>query len=50
MPGSVQKAAPATVMPPSLSRAFAHERSYPLIENEYQNIASLLQIDSDILP
>jgi hypothetical protein len=37
MPGSVQNAAPATVLPPSLSRAFAHERAYPLVENEYKN-------------
>jgi hypothetical protein len=37
MPGSVQNAAPSTVMPQSLSRAFAHERAYPLIENEYKN-------------
>lgn len=37
MPGSVQNATPATVMPQSLSRAFAHERAYPLIENEYKN-------------
>jgi hypothetical protein len=37
MPGSVQNAAPATVLPLSLSRAFAHSREYPLIENEYRN-------------
>jgi hypothetical protein len=37
MPGSVQNAAPATVLPQSLCRAFAHERAYPLIENEYKN-------------
>ena len=37
MPGSVANAAPATVLPQSLCRAFAHERSYPLIENEYKN-------------
>jgi phage-related protein len=37
MPGSVQNAAPATVMPRWLSRAFAHERAYPLIENDYKN-------------
>ena len=37
MPGSVQNAAPATVLPQSLSRAFAHERAYPMIENEYKN-------------
>jgi len=37
MPGSVQNAVPATVLPQSLSRAFAHERAYPMIENEYKN-------------
>jgi len=37
MPGSVQNAAPATVLPQSLCRAFTHERAYPLIENEYKN-------------
>jgi hypothetical protein len=37
MPGSVQNAAPATVVPLSLCKSFVHERSYPLIENEYKN-------------
>ena len=37
MPGSVQNAAPSTVLPQSLCRAFTHERAYPLIENEYKN-------------
>ena len=37
MPGSVQNAAPLTVLPASLSRAFAHEREYPVVDNEYQN-------------
>ncbi|MCC6389148.1 MAG: hypothetical protein IT167_01000 [Bryobacterales bacterium] len=37
MPGSVQNAAPTTVMPQSVSRAFAHERGYPAIESEYKN-------------
>jgi hypothetical protein len=37
VPGSVQNAAPSTVLPASLSRAFVHERAYPLIENEYRN-------------
>ncbi len=37
MPGSVLNAAPATVLPLSLCRAFVHERAYPLIENEYKN-------------
>jgi hypothetical protein len=37
MPGNIQNAAPSTVLPPSLSRSFVHERAYPLIENEYKN-------------
>ena len=37
MPGSVQNAAPATVLPQSLSVAFTHERAYPLVGNEYKN-------------
>lgn len=37
MPGSVQNASPITVMPASLSRAFMHEREYPVLENEYRN-------------
>jgi len=37
MPGSVQNAAPLTVLPASLSRAFVHEREYPVLENEYRN-------------
>jgi phage-related protein len=37
MPDSVQNAAPSTVLPQSLCRAFTHERAYPLIENEYKN-------------
>src|SRR5438270_10207559 len=37
MPGSVQNAAPATVLPLSLCKSFVHERAYPLIENEYKN-------------
>jgi phage-related protein len=37
MPGSVQNAAPLTVMPTSLSRSFAHERAYPVVESEYRN-------------
>jgi phage-related protein len=35
MPGSVQNAAPATVLPWSLSRAFVRSQEYPLVENEY---------------
>jgi phage-related protein len=37
MPGSVANAAPTTVMPNSLSRAFVHTREYPVIDNEYRN-------------
>ena len=37
MPGSVQNAVPTAVLPRSLCRAFAHEREYPAIENEYRN-------------
>ncbi len=37
MPGSVQNAAPLTVMPTSLSRSFAHERAYPAVDSEYRN-------------
>jgi len=37
MPGSLQNAAPLTVMPTSLSRAFVHEREYPVLDNEYRN-------------
>jgi phage-related protein len=37
MPGSVANAAPATVLPQSLSRAFVHTREYPVIDNEYRN-------------
>lgn len=37
MPGSVQNATPLTVLPASLSRAFAYEREYPVLDNEYRN-------------
>jgi len=37
MPGSVQNAVPLTVLPASLSRAFVHEREYPVLDNEYRN-------------
>ena len=37
MPGSVQNAAPLTVLPASLSRAFVHEREYPALDNEYRS-------------
>ncbi|MBN1567936.1 MAG: hypothetical protein JXA73_08810 [Acidobacteria bacterium] len=35
MPGSVQNAAPTTVLPWSLSKAFTHSREYIVKENEY---------------
>ncbi len=37
MPGSVSNAAPSTVLPLSLSRAFVHSREYPVQVNEYRN-------------
>jgi len=37
MPGSVANAAPSTVLPNSLCRAFVHTREYPVIDNEYRN-------------
>jgi hypothetical protein len=37
MPGSVQNAAPLTVLPANLSRAFVHQREYPVLDNEYRN-------------
>jgi hypothetical protein len=35
MPGSVQNAAPSTVLPWSLSIAFVRSQEYPVLENEY---------------
>ena len=35
MPGSVENAAPSTVLPWSLSRAFARSQEYPVLDNEY---------------
>lgn len=37
MPASVANAAPATVMPNTLCRAFAASRSYPALVNEYRD-------------
>jgi phage-related protein len=37
MPGSVENAAPSTVLPWSLSTAFARSQEYPVVENEYRN-------------
>jgi hypothetical protein len=37
MPGSVANAAPATVMPLSLCKAFSHSREYGVLDNEYKN-------------
>jgi hypothetical protein len=36
MPRNIQIATPTTVLPQSLCRAWAHERAYPLIENQYR--------------
>jgi phage-related protein len=35
MPGSVGNAAPSTVLPWSLSRAFVRSQEYPVLDNEY---------------
>ena len=46
--GNVANAAPSTVLPASLSRAFTHTREHPAIDNEYRNGESqrqLLSID-----
>jgi len=37
MPGSVQNAAPSTVLPGSLSRFFVRSQEYPVLDNEYRN-------------
>ncbi len=37
MPGSVNNAAPTTVLPHSLCAAFSHSREYAVAENEYRN-------------
>jgi hypothetical protein len=37
MPESVLNAAPASVMPWSLCKAFSHSREYVVLENEYRN-------------
>jgi hypothetical protein len=37
VPGSVAAAAPTTVLPLSLCKAFVHSREYALVENEYRN-------------
>ncbi|QOY88183.1 hypothetical protein [Paludibaculum fermentans] len=46
MPGSVQNAAPATVLPQSMCRAFARLQEYPIIENEYRNGESQRSVQS----
>lgn len=46
MPGSVQNAAPLTVLPASLSRAFVHEREYPALDNEYRNGESQRSVEA----
>jgi len=37
MPGSVENAAPSTVLPWSLSRAVVRSQEYPVLDNEYRN-------------
>lgn len=37
MPGSVSNAAPSTVLPASLCKAFTHSREYAVDVNEYRN-------------
>ncbi len=37
MPGSVENAAPAAVLPWSLFKAFSHAREFAVIDNEYKN-------------
>lgn len=37
MPGSIQSAVPATVLPHFLSRSFTRVQEYPVLENEYRN-------------
>jgi hypothetical protein len=37
MPGSIQNAAPSTVLPQSLCVAFTRAQEYPVIDNEYRN-------------
>jgi hypothetical protein len=46
VPGSIQNASPSAVLPRSLCRAFAHERSYPVTENEYRNGESQLSVQA----
>lgn len=46
MPGSVQNAAPAAVLPQSLSRAFVHTREYPVIDTEYRNGESQRSVEA----
>jgi hypothetical protein len=47
MPGSVQNAAPSTVLPHSLSVAFSRTQEYPLIENEYRNGESQRSVEGN---
>jgi phage-related protein len=46
MPGSVQNATPAAVLPQSLSRAFVHAREHPVIDNEYRNGESQRSVEA----
>jgi hypothetical protein len=46
MPSSVQNAAPATVLPASLSVAFARAQEYPAVENQYRNGESQRRVET----
>jgi len=46
MPGSVQNAVPLTVLPATLSRAFSHQREYPVLDNEYRNGESQRSVEA----
>ena len=46
MPGSLENAVPAAVLPQSLCRAFVHAREYPVIDNEYRNGESQRSVEA----
>jgi phage-related protein len=46
MPGNVSNAAPAAVLPQSLSRAFVQAREYPAIANDYRNGESQRSVEA----
>jgi phage-related protein len=47
MPGSVQNAAPSTVLPQTLSVAFSRAQEYPVIDNEYRNGESQRSVEAN---